>query len=69
MIGKSSENGFKTPVINKQVGFKALVISNAFSSLLIGCVRRPTPSTDKGSSNITDDMITFNGIYVLNFKF
>ncbi len=44
-------------------------ISKSFSSLLIGCVRRPTPSTDKGSSNINDDIITFNGIYVLNFKF
>ena len=69
MIGKSSENGFKTLVINKQVGFKALVISKAFSSLLIGCVRRPTPRTDKGSSSITDNMITFNDISVLNFKF
>jgi hypothetical protein len=40
--------------------------------LLIGCVRRPTPCTDKGSSSITDNMITFNGISVyniLNFKF
>jgi hypothetical protein len=40
---------------NKQVGFKALVISKSFSSLLIGCVRRPTPRTDKGSSSIIDN--------------
>jgi hypothetical protein len=63
--------GFKA-LCNKQVGFKALVISKSFSSLLIGCVRRPTPRTDKGSSSITDNMITFNGISVyniLNFKF
>jgi hypothetical protein len=53
---------------NKQVGFKALVISKLFISFLIGCVRRPTPRTDKGSSSITDNMITFNGISVLNFK-
>jgi hypothetical protein len=53
---------------NKEVGFKALVISKSFSSLLIGCVRRPTPRTDKGSSSITNNMITFNGISVLNFK-
>jgi hypothetical protein len=46
----------------KHVGFKALVISKSFSSLLIGWVRRPTPRTDKGSSSITDNMITFNGI-------
>ena len=57
-----------------QVGFKALVISKSFNSLLIGCVRRPTPRTDKGSSSITDNMITctFNDISVyniLNFKF
>jgi hypothetical protein len=51
-------HGFKTLVINKQVGFKALVISKAFSSLLIGCVRRPKPRTDKGRSSITDNMIT-----------
>ena len=63
--------GFKA-LCTKQVGFKALVISKSFSSLLIGCVRHPTPRTDKGSSNITDNMITFNGISVyniLNFKF
>jgi hypothetical protein len=54
---------------NKQVGFKALVISKSFSSLLIGCVRRPTPRTDKGSLSMTNNMITFNGISVLNFKF
>jgi hypothetical protein len=56
----------------KLFGFKALVISKSFSSLLIGCLRRPTPHTDKGSSSITDNMITFNGISVnniLNFKF
>ena len=53
--------GFKA-LCNKQVGFKALVISKSFSSFLIGCVRRPTPRTDKGSSSITD-------ISVLNFKF
>ena len=53
---------------NKQVGFKAFVISKSFSSFLIGCVRRPTPCTEKGSSSITDNMITFNGISVLNFK-
>ena len=61
--------GFKA-LCNKQVGFKTLVISNlSFSSFLIGCVRRPTPRTDKGSPSITDNMITFNGISVLNFKF
>ena len=60
--------GFKA-LCNKQVGIKALVISMSFSSLLIGCVRRPTPRTGKGSSSITDNMITFNGIYVLNFKY
>ena len=63
--------GFKA-LCTKQVGFKALVISKSFSSLLIGCIRRPTPRTDKGSSSITDNMITFNGISVyniLNFKF
>jgi hypothetical protein len=52
-------------------GFKALVISKSFSSLLIGCVRRPTPRTDKGGSSMTDNIITFNGISVyniLNFK-
>ena len=62
----------KSLTCNKHVGFKALVISKSFSSLLIGCVRRPTPRTDKGSSSITDNMITFNGISVyniLNFKF
>ena len=53
---------------NKQVGFKALVISKSFISFLIGCVRRPTPRTDKESSSITDNMITFN-VSVLNFKF
>ena len=57
------------PLCNKQVGFKARVISKAFSSFLIGCVRRPTPRTNKGSSSIIDNMITFNGISVLNFKF
>ena len=71
-VGKSltcnKHVGFKA-LCNKQVGFKALVISNSFSSFLIGCVRRPTPRTDKGSSSITDNMITFNGISVLNFKF
>jgi hypothetical protein len=46
--------------------FKALVISKFFSSFLIGCVRRPTPCTDKGNSSITNNMITFNGISVLN---
>ena len=58
--------------VTKQIGFKALVISKSFSSLLIGCVRRPTPRTDKESSSITDNMITFNGISVYNilyFKF
>ena len=55
---------------------KHFVLSKSFSSLLIGCVRRPTPPppppTDKGSSSITDNMITFNGISVYNisnFKF
>ena len=48
-----------------QVGFKALVISKSFNSFLIGCVRRPRLRTDKGSSSITDNMITFNGISVL----
>jgi hypothetical protein len=63
--------GFKALCTN-QVGSKTLVISKSFSSLLIGCVRRPTPRTDKGSSSITDNMITFNDISVyniLNFKF
>jgi hypothetical protein len=60
--------GFKA-LCNKQVGFKALVISKSFNSLLIGCVRGPTPRTDKESTSITDNMITFNGISVLNFKF
>jgi hypothetical protein len=55
--------GFKA-LCTKQVGFKALVIIKSFSSLLIGCVRHPTPCTDKGSSSITDNMITFNGISV-----
>jgi hypothetical protein len=62
--------GFKA-LCNKHVGFKALVISKSFSSLLIGCVRRPTSRTDKGSSR-TDNMITFNDISVYNisnFKF
>ena len=54
---------------NKQVGFKALEISKSFISFLIGCVRRPSPRTDKGSSSITDNMITVNGISILNFKF
>jgi hypothetical protein len=71
-VGKSltcnKQVGFKA-LCNKQVGFKALVISKSLSSLLIGCVRRPTPRTDKGSSSITDNMITFNGISVLNFKY
>jgi hypothetical protein len=71
-VGKSltcnKHVGFKA-LCNKQVGFKALVMSKSFSSFLIGCVRRPTPRTDKGSSSITDNMITFNGISVLNFKF
>ena len=71
-VGKSLTSnkhvGFKG-ICNKQVGFKALVISKSFSSFLIGCVRRPTLRTDKGSSSITDNMITFNGISVLNFKF
>ena len=63
--------GFKA-LCNKHIGFKALVISKSFSSLLIGCVRCPTPRTDKGSSSITDNMITFNNISVYNisnFKF
>jgi hypothetical protein len=62
--------GFKA-LCTKQVGFKALVISKSFISLLIGCVRLPTPRTDKGSSSIIDNMITLNGIPVyniLNFK-
>jgi hypothetical protein len=50
-------NIFKA-LCNKQVGFKAHVISKSFSSFLIGCVRRPTPRTDKGSSSITNNMIT-----------
>ena len=54
--------------MNSQNGFKSLVICKSFSSLLIGCVRRPTPCTDKGSSSITDNMITFNGISVLKFQ-
>ena len=53
--------GFKA-LCNKQVGFKALVISKSFSSLLNGCIRRPTPRTD-------NNMITFNGISVSNFRF
>ena len=35
------------------------------------CIALPTPRTDKGSSSITNNMITFNGISVyniLNFK-
>jgi hypothetical protein len=32
---------------------------------MIGYVRRPTPSTDKGSSSITDNTITINGISIL----
>jgi hypothetical protein len=63
----------KSLTCNKHVGFKALCTKQVgFSSLLIGCVRHPTPRTDKGSSSITDNMITFNGISVfniLNFKF
>jgi hypothetical protein len=47
---------------------KHFVLSKSFSSLLIGCVRRPTPRTDKGSSSITDNMITFNGISVYNIS-
>ena len=46
--------GFKA-LCTKRVWFKALVISKSFSSLLIGCVRRPTPRTDKGSSSIIDN--------------
>jgi hypothetical protein len=50
-VGKSltcnKQVGFKA-LCNKPVGFKALVISKSFSSLLIGCVRRHTPRTDKG---------------------
>ena len=49
----------KSLTCNKQVGFKALC--NKAS--------RPRPHTDKGSSSITDNMITLSGIYVLNFKF
>jgi hypothetical protein len=48
------------PTCLLQVRFKAL------------CTKQPTPRTDKGSSSITDNMITFNGISVyniLNFKF
>ena len=74
-VGKSltcnKHVGFKA-LCNKQVEFKALVISKSFSSFLIGCVRRPTSRTDKGGSSISDNMITFNGIYVYNilsFKF
>jgi hypothetical protein len=62
----------KSLTCNKHVGFKAFVISKSFSSLLIGCIRRPTPLTDKGSSSITDNMITFIGRSVCNisnFKF
>jgi hypothetical protein len=63
----------KSLTCNKHVGFKALCTKQVgFSSFLIGCVRRPKPRTDKGSSSITDNMITFNGISVyntLNFKF
>ena len=66
---KISLSKFVVQTLNKQVGFKALVISKSFSSLLIGCVRRPMPRTDKGSSRITDNMITVNGMFVLNFKF
>jgi hypothetical protein len=47
-VGKSltcnKHVGFKS-LCSKQVRFKALVISKSFSSLLIGCVRRPTPRT------------------------
>jgi hypothetical protein len=59
----------KSLTCTKQVGFKELVISKSFSSLLIGCVRRPTPRTDKGSSSITDNMITFKGIQSLRLIF
>ena len=51
---------------------KHFVIGKSFSSFLIGCVRRPTPRTEKGGSSMTDNMITFDGISVyniLNFKF
>jgi hypothetical protein len=71
-IGKSltcNKHVIFKALCNKQVGFKALVISNlSFSSFLICCVRRPTPRTDKGGPSITDNMITFIGISVLNFK-
>jgi hypothetical protein len=63
--GKSGE-------LKKKGGAYYFLSVVSFSSLLIGCVRRPTPRTDKGSSSITDNMITFNGISVyniLNFKF
>jgi hypothetical protein len=40
--------------------------SKSFSSLLIGCIRRPTPRRVKGSSSITDNMIIFNDISVYN---
>ena len=69
IIIKSPLSKFVVKTLNKQVGCKALLINKSFSSLLIGCVRRPTPRTDKGSSSITDNMINFNGISVLNFKF
>ena len=74
-VGKSltcnKHVGFKA-LCTKQVGFKAVVISKSFSSVLIDCVRRPTPRTDKGSLSITDNMITFNSVSVYNilsFKF
>ena len=41
---------------------ESLIFSN--SSLVIGCVRPPIPSTDKGISSITDNMITFNGMNI-----
>ena len=70
-VGKSltcnKHVGFRA-LCNKQVEFKTLVISKSFSSFLIGCVLRHTPRIDKGSSSITDNMITFNGISVLTLN-
>ena len=60
------------PVVDKIVRSSVILFLPLFSSLLIGCVRRPTPRTDKRSSSIPDNMITFNGISVyniLNFEF
>jgi hypothetical protein len=37
--------------------------------LYLGKLARKWCESDKGSSSINDNMITFNGIYVLNFKF